>query len=60
VTRSWTDPDATPAQLDALRQILEGEYRPWCRERANARAVTEAKPNAKTTRSTPLFNQEAA
>jgi hypothetical protein len=56
---TWTDPEATPAQLDALRQILEGEYRPWCRERANARDEPAA-TKAKATRSTPLFNQEAA
>jgi hypothetical protein len=23
---TWTDPDATPDELDALRQILDGEY----------------------------------
>lgn len=59
MTRTWTAPDLLPEELDALRQILEGEYRPWCRDRPNARDEP-AEAKAKTMKPTPLFDQEAA
>ena len=49
---TWTAPDLTPDELDAVRQIVEGEYRPWCPDRPNGeikRGETKAKRPAEKT-----------
>ena len=59
MTRSWTAPDLKPAELDALRQILEGEYRPtsWA-DLLPVRATKDREEKKAKHETIPLFDRK--